>query len=386
MNEANYVPSWKREQPAASAVESTEENSAATAALTDEATTPESGSSGEVEDTAKANDGTSTEAPVEVSDESNQDVPIEQLDDYNDKTYEGYAKRFGKTLQDVQDDPSLKAIIKQKIDSDVFIKQLQEKIAKAEASATPEKPDDKLKETVTKTDPKAVEAEFEQQLEAMADAITDPAMADKFGRELIKAWGFDPASTDETTQALVKNLPAMAKVYTKFGTNLVATLLPQMLEQAMEMRYPGFATAWESTDTHRQYEIVRQGTPEFAKLPAYGSPDFDAMMAKVREIEPELDQTIYKDKSGNPLPKQQQLQRRYRFAMKIALSQQATPAVVSKAVETGKNIQKAADKNLQVAKAVAGSGQSKGKFQPENKNIGSGLGIVEAWKKRELNL
>jgi hypothetical protein len=365
MSVGNYVPSWKQtesvqasETPASNDAQSVE--------------TPDPGAVAEPEH-EQIPESAETSGAEEVSDgEGSDELPIEQLNEYSDQTYQRYAKRFGFS-PDEATDPKVRSLLKGKIDSDVYVAQLRTELeAKKAAAQEAANEDEEAQAATTTVDPVKAQQDYEQTLTRFAEAVTAPQMAEAFSKELLTAWGFDVNSKDETTQALLKNAPAMAKTYTKFGINLVNSILPYIIDHAVEQRYPGFNDAWQATEHQRTYEVTRLSDPAFGKLPAYGTAAYAEMMAKVQEVEPDLDKAQFRGRDGRILSERDNLQRRYRIAMKIASGQQVSPQVIQKAVQTGVRKQQTAEKNAQAAR-VTGAGKSQGNFSAGTKQVGAGI-------------
>jgi hypothetical protein len=359
-------------------------------------TISEQGTGGEPEpqETQALDDGFGEEAPAEGQEtaEVAQEAEVEETDllpneqerEYPDSVYERYAKRFGKTLEDVKADESFRQLLKAKIDSDVYVKSLEEKMRAATEAPQLENQEDETENVPQETKtPEQVQAEFFTQLDKIAEQVTDQKMAETFMSDLVRAYGAEPTPED------MKNAMAVTKAFTKGALNLMNTVVPQMvnsmISQAMEQHFPGFGETWERSTYQRAWDSVKTSDKRYATLPDYNSPKFTEMIQKVVKAHPEFERLQFTDKAGKPLSRYENAMAQYRLAASIASNQQVTPTEVRQAVQKGKQLQQQVDKSKTVAKITSAGQprQSNGQFAPAGKKgVGSGLGIIEAWNSR----
>ena len=353
-------------------------------------TDPEQGTGGEPETVeAQAPDEFGEEAPadaeaVETAAEDEVEetdlLPSEQEREYPDSVYARYAKRFNLTLEDVNANPAIRQMLKAKIDSDVYIKSLEDQRRATEAQTQVE---DEVDETPEQTATQPTPEQFFAELDKIAEQVTDPKMAETFMSDLVRAYGAEPTPED------MKNAMAVTKAFTKGALNLMNTVVPQMIaahfSQTLEQSYPGFSETWERSTYQRAWEAVKSTDKNFAKLPDYNSPQFTEMIQKVVKMHPEFERLQFTDKKGKPLSRYENAMAQYRLAASIASNQQVSPQVVRQAVQKGKQLQQQVDKSKTIAK-ITSAGQprnAQGQFvQNGKKGVGSGLGIIEAWNSR----
>lgn len=203
-------------------------------------------------------------------------LPSEQDKVFPDDVYAKYAQRYQFTEEQATD-PLIRQLLHDKINSDIYLRQLQEQEQQQEFQV--EEPQQEP------TQPQAQQpVTFEQHmqmLQAFADRNTDPRIAQQFAGEFMKAFGVNEAVKPEMAQALTRT-------FSTFGLNLIQTALPQMLAPMLDSVLPGLSGMYYSGNRAKSWDSVRNSSPDYANLPAYGSREFMELCARVDSEFPAL--------------------------------------------------------------------------------------------------
>jgi hypothetical protein len=221
------------------------------------ATEPEQETGEEIPSGEEVADGSEAEqtetAEVEQQEEADDDLevvlPKEQAKQYSKALMAHYAKRFGWTPEDLDSNRSYQYAVKKAIDTDIYTKNLQDRLAAVEKSATEApKPAEVKKDEPSQ--PPNIDEHLKQTL-AKVDSFNDQKVLEKFADQF----------NSETTAA------GQFRVLSAGALNLMQTALPQMLpaliKDALEQVAPGLIADHGTYRTQQQllsaYEEVKAG-------------------------------------------------------------------------------------------------------------------------------
>jgi hypothetical protein len=295
-----------------------------------------------------------TEQPLEqeqqeqVEETAEDWLPSEQDKVFPDEVYARYAQRYNLTPEQAQE-PTLRQLLHDKINSDIYIQQQQqfEQEPEPEAPAEP-----------TREQPLSREQYFQNLDRAIAER-TDPQVATQFHAEFLKAFGVPDAEIAKTSPQ-----QAMAFTHTasKYMLNLMNTFAPDLfaaqLQQQVNQIFPGFGDMYERSSMAMAWDRVRNSDPTFAALPSYGTKEFSSKLREAAARIPGFDEMQFTDAQGKPLPAQQNAERKYAMLAKIASGQNVNPQLLQQAAAAGARNARRAD--VKRSAGNLGSGQSKG--------------------------
>lgn len=293
-----------------------------------------------------------SEQPLEQEQQAEQEevenwLPTEQDKIFPDEVLQRYAKRYGLD-ENWQANPQLRQLVVDKINSDIYLQQLQQH---------PEyEPEPEPQPEPTQQPQVSMEQHF-QNLARVVQERTDPQVAKQFHNEFLGIW-----QRPEAEQPM-----ALAQVTSKYMLNLVNTFLPDMLQaqlsQQLSQAFPGFGDMYERSSMAMAWDRVRNSDPAFGNLPNYGTKDFSSKLREAAGRIPGFDEMQFTDQQGKPLPPQQNAERKYAMLAKIASGQNVNPELIRQATATGARNARRAD--VRRSAGNLGSGQSKGGSQSQ---------------------
>jgi hypothetical protein len=274
-------------------------------------------------------------------------LPTEQDKVFPDEVLQRYATRYG--LDEAwQANPQLKQLVIDKINSDIYLQQLQ---AQQEAEPEPE-----AEPTRQEQAPQLSREQHFQNLTRVVQERTDPEVAKAFHNEFLSIW-----QLPEQQQPA-----ALAQVTSKYMLNLVNTFLPDMLQAQLSTQlsqaFPGFGDMYDRSSHALAWDRVRNSDASFAQLPAYGSKEFSSTLREAASRIPGFDEMQFTDGQGKALPAQQNAERKYAMLAKIASGQNVDPALLQRAAQAGARNSRRAE--VRRSAGNLGSGQSKGASGP----------------------
>jgi hypothetical protein len=272
-------------------------------------------------------------------------LPTEQDKVFPDEVLQRYATRYG--LDEAwQANPQLKQLVIDKINSDIYLSQLQ-----SQQEAEPE--------PVQEPTPVVPQLSREQHFQNLARVVqerTDPEVAKSFHNEFLSIWQKPEAEQPQ----------ALAQVTSKYMLNLVNTFLPDMLQaqlsQQLSQAFPGFGDMYDRSSHAMAWDRVRNSDARFAQLPAYGTKEFSSTLREAAARIPGFDEMQFTDGNGKALPAQQNAERKYAMLAKIASGQNVDPALLQRAAQAGARNSRRAE--VRRSAGNLGSGQSKGASGP----------------------
>lgn len=203
-------------------------------------------------------------------------LPSDQDKVFPPEVYARYGERYGFSPEQVAD-PLIQQLLHDKINSDIYIQQQREQEQQQEF--TVEEPQQEPTQQ-QQFQPPTFEQHFDR-LNQWTQQNTDPRVANLFASEFMKAFGVTEAVKPEVAQALTRTMST-------FGLNLIQTALPQMLAPMLDSIMPGMSGMYYSGNRAQSWDSVRNSSPDYANLPAYGSREFMELCAKVDSEFPAL--------------------------------------------------------------------------------------------------
>lgn len=268
-------------------------------------------------------------------------LPTEQDRTFSDEALLRYAERYQKDAQWLSD-PLNRQLLTDKLNSDIYLRQQQE-----------QQPFEELQQ---ETEPQAqLPPTLEEHLASlgqMAKQITNPQIAQDFANRFMKAFGVNEAAKPETAQAL-------AETMTMFGANLMQTYIPQVLPAMLDSVMPGFSGMYYQSARASSWDSVRNSSPAFAELPAYGTREFVELCSKLDGEYPALTEmgTQMERVNGGQLHGEA-ANKFYATLAQLATRQQGNPLQLQQAAEAGARTARRGE--VRRSAGNLGAGQSKG--------------------------
>jgi hypothetical protein len=338
----------------------------------------EAGDEGEGEEVA-------TEGEGEEGDEESADdwLPSEQEKEFPQEVLAKYAKRYGYKPEEVQNDPRLQRALKDKLNADIYARQLQESV---DQGPTQDDEPETGDETAAQLTPEQQKEKYQAFVGEIVGNLFDQKLVNQMGLDLLTSFGVDasilndPKASPEAkaeVKALVDNAPKVGSTLARYLVDGVNTALPRLLLSPnpvngqvpivgmLESVMPGISTMWERSMYEMQWTRAssargRDGQPLFKDLPRYGTPEFAKALEEAGAKIPNFDDIVFRDAKGNVLPLHEQAHRKYMLLARTLSGQQPNPVAARKAFDAGRRTQRTADQRRAGAKAMgAGKGTSR---------------------------
>lgn len=332
------------------------------------------------EESPEAESAESAEVEETEASEDEPTEPTSSMDEYlatltpEERAY--YAKRYP-TAWKLANDPNqaddVRALLRDKINGDFDIKKFraaQEEEPTLEEDSEPEE----TAEAAQPTDQAEQRKQYYQQIDDIVAKQIDPQAVNEMGSQLLAAMGVDLQSKDPEIQAIVKNAPKVGQVLSRGAIDLIATVLPNLLATRMESAFPNFTRMYDRAVHGEVWQQIREtqvkgqdGQPSkpYEKLPAYGTPQFQAAIDKAIAEIPKLNRMTFVDDYGRPLPNHLQIAEKYKLVAKAMTGQQVNPAAIAQAVDTGKKLADKAKITRNAGRAL-GAGRSTQQIGQQN--------------------
>jgi hypothetical protein len=301
--------------------------------------------------------------PTEQAEETADDwLPTEQEKVFPLETLVKFgSQRYGYTQEQIQADPRLQNLIKDKLNTDIYLQQIQNQQQEVE-----EEPEQQQRQEPTP--PQLNTQQWMEQVAKKADEITDPEVAQMFAGQFLQAFGVKEAPTPEMAKALARTMAT-------FGLNLMNTVLPQMLntdmgqgqtffQQMMGKNYEGFDDTYQSSMYDRAWASVAKSNPAYAKLP--GLTDEGSIVArqqaaaKIAGSVEDFDAMQFKGADGKPLSAYQTAVKKYSMLARTMAGEPLTNQQTKAVFDAGKKSARKAEVNRQAGNL--GSGKSAGQI------------------------
>jgi len=322
------------------------------------------------EDASTENAGELSEATEETADDW---LPTEQEKVFPAEVLEKYAPRYGFTAEELAGDPRIARIVQDKLNSDIYINQLQQQ---SELEETADEVVAQPKQEPTQQ--QLTTQQWMQQVDRVAESLIDPEIASMFASQFLSTFGVKDAPTPEVARGLTK-------VMTTFGLNLMNTVLPQMLnspsqggktffQDLMERNYEGFSETHEMTNYERAWTRAASGVKELSgkSLRELG-PQLEEAATRFAGSPEEFENMQFRGKDGKPLSPYQNAVKKYSVLAKMIAGQKITPQEAQTFVQAGKKAAQRQQMQRQLGNLGSGksnqqitSKQTSGKFQTNN--------------------
>ena len=338
-----------------------------------EETTESAQDTGTEEQVVAEGEETAEQLDQSVEEETNDWLPTEQEKVFPDDVLNRYAEqRYPEIMKLLANDPTngqLKQLLHDKLNTDIYLKQQQQLIQQRQEIEEETEPVQQRQEP---TQPQITTQQWMQQVEKVAESITDKEVAGMFANQFLTAFGVKEPATPETAMALTKTM-------TTFGLNLLNTVLPQMLnspmegnktffQSLMEKNYEAFQETYEDSTYDRAWSKAIKDVPQLAgkSLGDIGAQLKEAATRFAGSAE-DFENLVFKGKNGEPLSPYQNRVKQYSVLAKIVAGEKLTPAEAKTYVEPGKKA--AARQAMKSDAGNLGSGKSNGQITGK---VGSG--------------
>lgn len=321
------------------------------------------------------------ETTEELSEETADDwLPTEQEKEFPLEVLQRYAPRYGYTAEEIAADPRLQVVLKDKLNSDIYVQQLREETENPNfEETTPEGTEETVADPNTTAQPADAQKEYYQRVDALVSKF-DPKATEELGRNLLSAFGVntdvkkleamlaDPkvdAATKAEVQgaiALVRNAGQVGTTLARGAIDLVLTSLPEILPAVMESIAPGLLGAyqgWSEVNVARTAwtEVADargpQGQPLYSNLPQYGTKEFGALTVRA-ERELGLKQGALGEMAQRGFVREA-----YTMVAQVASGQRVSSRDVSRAVNAGRQQERTQQQRRATGRALGAGSQSR---------------------------
>lgn len=281
-------------------------------------------------------------------------LPSEQQKVFPDDVLRQYAeRRYPDILRLLDNDPTngtLRQLLHDKLNTDIYLQQREQALEfdQQEFEQEPEA-------TQQPTQPQITREQWFANLDRAIQERTDPEIAKAFHSDFLRAFGVPDAEIAKLPPGQAMQFTATAS---KYMLNLVSTFLPDMLQaqlgQQLAAAYPGFSDMYERSAYAMAWDRVRNSSPQFGTLPAFGTKEFSRTLHEAEAKFPELLEALLGPDGKIPIA---QAGRAYTLLAKIATGQAVDSRLVQQAAQAGARNARRAD--VRRASANLGSGQSR---------------------------
>jgi len=308
---------------------------------------------------------TEEETTYTMPDEQAKVFPDEVLVEFAQNRYPELAKALADQSLPEPTRQQIKQIVHDKLNGDIYIEKLRQ--AEEQQDEAEEEEQEETAEPTQQANPEA----WQKAVQSFVDNVTDEKAAQTFFDELNAA-----AALKDPKERAVKFTKTLSGAAVNLMRDAIPALLfgkdgqPGMIDQYIESRYEGLGESHTSALRSGDWESVKQSDPAYANLPAFGTPEFVAMAQKAAATVPGIENAVFTGPNGQALSPRQQFIEKSKLLAKLAAgtATQGTVEKATKAVETGRRLQKESQQRKSVANL--GAGQTKGQIAPQ---VQSGL-------------
>lgn len=300
-----------------------------------------------VEQEAAGTESTELEAqPEQIEEQQTQEeqtddwLPGEQEKVFPDDVLLQYAQRYQKDAEWLSD-PLNRQLLHDKLNSDIYLRQQQEQ-QPFEVEPVAEQPTQQMQPTLE---------EHLASLSQITKQITNPQIAQSFANQFMKAFGVTEAAKPETAMALTEAM-------TTFGLNLLQSYLPQVLSPMLDSAMPGFSGMYFQSARASSWDSVRNSSPAFAELPAYGTREFVELCSKLDSDYPALTQMGIQLQNSNGGQLHGEAANKFYATVAQLATRQGNPQQLQQAAEAGARTARRGE--VRRSAGNLGAGQSKG--------------------------
>jgi HD-GYP domain-containing protein (c-di-GMP phosphodiesterase class II) len=294
------------------------------------------------------------EQPQEQQEEQTQEIaedwlPTEQDKVFPDEVYARYGQRYNFTPEQAQD-PLVRQLLHDKINADIFIQQQQ--LAQEQQEALEPEP----QAEPTREQAQLTPEQHFAQLDRYAQERTSPEAAKWFHGQFLRAFGVPDAE-------IAKVSPEQAVRFGQVATAGIANIANTIIDDLLQARiaplisqvFPGFSEMYNRSAHALAWDRVRNSSPQYATLPAYGTKEFSAKLREASQRVPEVAEMI-DEADGKPM-NATQVARWYGLLARIASGQNVNPQLLQQAAAAGARNARRAE--VRRSAGNLGSGQSK---------------------------
>lgn len=305
----------------------------------------------------------SDEQPIEQEQEQAESeddadwLPGEQEKVFPDEVISKYASRYGLTPEDLQANPSLRHLVHDKINSDIWARQQLQRSEELEQEPEQVEQPEQRPTQQQQFNPQQWLQSAQQFVRQ--NQLNNPEIAKAFAQSFMGAFGVNELPPNANPEAL-------AETFAVFGMNLINSVLPlyfqapsqsegkNMLQYFLEQNYDGLGDMAQASTYRSAWDSVRNNYPELSKL-RFGSDEFQQAMEKAEESLPGLSEMKFAGLS----PKQNAA-KQYQIAARILSGQKPNPELIAQAVKTGQRL--AQQSRSRKVAGNLGAGNSKSQF------------------------
>lgn len=297
-------------------------------------------------------------------------LPTEQEKVFPAEVIARYAQRYGFTQQMIDANPSLLNVLHDKINTDIYVRQLNERQQQEEL----EREQQQTQQVEQRPTPQQQPVPFTQwQSNAREfikqNGLLNPEVAKSFSQMFMGAFGLQEKDYPQGF-----NSEAFTEPFVLFGMNLINSLLPlyfqapsqnegqNMFQYLTESNYQGLGDLASTSAYRSAWNSVRSSFPDLAKL-GYGSDEFSDMMERAEQAMPGLQWQKFADQNGRPLSAKANAERQYQIAARLVLGQKLSPELTREAVQTGQRLARQSQVRRQAGNL--GAGNSKQQFSQQ---------------------
>lgn len=286
-------------------------------------------------------------------------LPNEQEKVFPDEVLAKYATRYNVDL--AKADPQLRQLIVDKINSDIYLRTLQQQQQEEPEEQFEPEPEPQPEPT----QPAQTREQYFQNLTNVVKERTDPQVAQEFYGQFMKAFGVPDAEIASLAPQQAMAFTQTASIYmlnlmNTFADDLISAKLGQHIEQT----YPQFGEMYQVSSAARTWDSVRNELQN-ESLPAYGTREYSAAArqigAEIAGSSERFESMVFTGRNGQPLSQKENLAEKQRMIAERMIQgtqePQIPPAVMAQAVQTGQKI--AQRKAAQQSAGNLGAGKSK---------------------------
>lgn len=290
-------------------------------------------------------------------------LPTDQEKVFPDDVLLKYAQRYN-VDEEWLSNPLNRQLLSDKINSDIFIRQQQEWQDQQQQL----EPEQQLEPTPQQL---PTREQYFQNIDRAIAERTDPVFAKEFHDQFLRAFGVPDA---EIAKAPPQQAMQLVQVLSRGALNLMNTFIPDMLSAqlsgVMGQAFPGFSDMYERSAYAMSWDRVRNSSPQFSALPAYGTKEFSRALREASARIPGFDDMQFTGRNGQPLGMMENAERKYAMLAQIASGQNVDPRLLQQAAAAQVKSERRAARtrsngNLGSGQSRAGSGTTRQSSQFE---------------------
>jgi len=171
-------------------------------------------------------DGQTEAAPASAEGDEQDDpnwLPDEQQKVFTDDAIARYAKRYGYTQEQIEQNPQLRQLLHDKINSDIFLAKMRDGQSDEGEGPTLEGDEAEAVAPQTQTDPAEQRKQYYSQVENIVNQTCDPVAFNELGMNVLQALSVDV--NDPEMKAVVEKAPQVGKVLATGAVDLMLTTM-----------------------------------------------------------------------------------------------------------------------------------------------------------------